>query len=166
MEITRPIEYIVIHTFGYDGIAGFEEVHSWHKNRGWNGCGYNEIIRRDGTTEPGRNPNDTPAHCRGINRISYGISMEGNGDKADFTSEQKHTLVERIISVSKRCKTRKEICLYCTIKKNLMRVIGHKEVNVLVKVFAWLTSKYKTSKTCPGTKVSCSEIRRMVSKAL
>jgi len=64
---------------------GFAEIDRWHKERGWIGCGYHKIIRRDGTVENGRDIDAIGAHVRGFNQTSIGICLVGT---SDFTDEQ------------------------------------------------------------------------------
>lgn len=62
---------------------GFKEINQWHLDRGWSGCGYHLIIRRDGTFEMGRPWNRQGAHVGGANRnpldgkLNFGIVMAG-----------------------------------------------------------------------------------------
>ena len=43
-------DYIIIHCTATrpSQDIGFEEVNNWHRARGWIGCGYHFIIRRNG----------------------------------------------------------------------------------------------------------------------
>lgn len=58
---------------------GAEEVHQWHLDRGWSGCGYHYIIRRDGRLQRGRPLSKQGAHAgdNGHNKYSIGISFAG-----------------------------------------------------------------------------------------
>jgi N-acetylmuramoyl-L-alanine amidase len=76
---------------------GFDEIDSWHKKRGWTGCGYHDIIRRDGSIEFGRNRKEAGAHVKGYNDKSVGIVMVGGisedgKPENNFTPEQFVTL--------------------------------------------------------------------------
>jgi hypothetical protein len=76
---TREITETVIHwTANYIDQAhiGAEDVHSWHLQRGFSGCGYHYIIKRDGSIQRGRPINLQGAHAGdlGHNRYSIGIS--------------------------------------------------------------------------------------------
>lgn len=72
---------------------GLKEIDQWHKERGWKGCGYHDIIRRNGTLEFGRKVNEIGAHVAGYNDKSVGICMVGPGDSKDnFTAAQFETL--------------------------------------------------------------------------
>ena len=56
---------------------GAKDIDRWHREKGWLGCGYHKVIRRDGTVEDGRPMNKAGAHVRGINRQSIGICLAG-----------------------------------------------------------------------------------------
>lgn len=76
---TREITETVIHwTANYidQPHIGAEDVHQWHLERGWDGCGYHYVIKRDGTIQRGRPINRIGAHALlgGHNRYSIGIS--------------------------------------------------------------------------------------------
>jgi N-acetylmuramoyl-L-alanine amidase len=76
---TRDITEVVAHwtaTYTNQDI-GAEEVHEWHKKRGWSGIGYHYIIRRDGRIQRGRPISKQGAHANdnGHNKYSLGISF-------------------------------------------------------------------------------------------
>ena len=79
-----------------------EQVHQWHLQRGWIGCGYNFIISRDGTIWECRPMDTTGAHCTGYNSKSVGICYIGGMDadnkhpKDTRTVEQKKSLLELV----------------------------------------------------------------------
>lgn len=81
VSATRDITEVVVHWTGtyIDQDIGAEDVHSWHQQRGWSGCGYHYVIRRDGTIERGRPINYTGAHAKanGHNNQSIGVSFVG-----------------------------------------------------------------------------------------
>lgn len=91
--------YIVVHaadTFA-DMDIGLQEIDSWHKARGWSGCGYHFIVRRNGFLELGRDLYETGAHVAGYNSSSIGICMVGGkamdgGAEDNYTVEQIETL--------------------------------------------------------------------------
>ena len=80
---------------------GHKEINQWHLDKGWAGCGYHYIIRRDGELEPGR-PHDTQgAHVKGHNFESVGICLVGGVDdnnrpEDNFTEPQMTTLARTI----------------------------------------------------------------------
>jgi len=91
----RNIKKIVVHcTASPDNLdIGFKEIDQWHKDRGWRGCGYHWIVRRDGTCEAGRPELEVGAHVKGHNADSIGIVWIGINS---ITEAQKKTL-DRVI---------------------------------------------------------------------
>ncbi len=76
---TREITETVIHwsdNFIDQPHVGAEQIHEVHKQRGFSGCGYHYIIRRDGRIQRGRPINQEGAHALdyGHNKYSIGIS--------------------------------------------------------------------------------------------
>jgi len=100
----RHIDLIVIHcTFTeQEQEISAKTIDSWHKDRGWNGIGYHELIHLDGWAEKGRQLNEVGAHAKGFNTRSIGLCLVGgkwHGDFADtFTKEQYVTLYETLKS--------------------------------------------------------------------
>ena len=91
----KSTEFIVIHAADtYSSMdIGLAEIDEWHRERGWKGCGYHYVIRRDGTVETGRDRDARGAHVKGFNHNSIGICMVGgrandNGPEDNFTNEQ------------------------------------------------------------------------------
>jgi N-acetylmuramoyl-L-alanine amidase len=85
---------------------GFTEVDAWHRHRGFLGCGYQIIIRRDGTIEEGRQIDSVGAHARGFNHKSIGIALVGGVTEDDikisennFTPEQFSTLADVVTTL-------------------------------------------------------------------
>ena len=80
--------------------CGFDEINQWHLDRGWSGCGYHVIIRRNGAIEFGRDfamdsrEFSQGAHVRGHNDNSIGVCLIGGmaQDSSDpelnYTDEQ------------------------------------------------------------------------------
>lgn len=68
---------------------GVTEIDRYHKDRGWNGCGYHNVIKRDGKLESGRPLSEVGAHCSGHNKDSIGTCLIGRNK---FTDEQYSTL--------------------------------------------------------------------------
>lgn len=70
-----------------------KDIDLWHKQRGWSGIGYHNVIRRDGTLEMGRPIAKAGAHVAGHNADSIGTCLIGAGlALSDFTPEQLATL--------------------------------------------------------------------------
>lgn len=99
---------------------GAKEIHSWHKQRGWDGIGYNYVILEDGIIENGRPDYWTPAHAKGHNENSLAICLIG---KTDFTENQFQSLAFLIDKKMRQYNIKKE------------DIKGHYEVS---------------SKTCPN----------------
>ena len=107
-ESTRDITEFVTHwtaTFSNQNTTA-EDVHKWHRDRGFDGCGYHYLILRDGKLQRGRPLNIKGAHAKknGHNKFSIGIAFVGgfncptgtpnpeNFTSADsFTEEQRNT---------------------------------------------------------------------------
>ena len=69
---------------------GVEEITKWHIQRGFRGCGYHFVIKRDGTVETGRAENEIGAHAYWHNRDSIGISLVG-GISEEGSPEENYT---------------------------------------------------------------------------
>ena len=91
------INKIIVHCSDSE-FGDVELIDRWHKERGWDGCGYHYVItngiRRhgdqfdlaaDGVIETGRDLKTVGAHCRGQNRNSIGVCLIG---KRHFTGNQ------------------------------------------------------------------------------
>ena len=107
-ESPRDITEFVTHwtgTFTNQNI-GAKDVHSWHLDRNFSGCGYHYVIQRDGKLQRGRPLNIKGAHSKayGHNTYSIGVAFAGgfncpsgtkNPDKFlssdSFTEEQWNT---------------------------------------------------------------------------
>jgi N-acetylmuramoyl-L-alanine amidase len=74
---------------GFDRVTA-AKIDEWHRQKGWQGCGYHHIIRRSGIIEPGRSETMMGAHVEGQNRDSIGVCLIG---KREFTEWQIPSLV-------------------------------------------------------------------------
>lgn len=77
---TRDITETVVHWTAHyidQGHVGAEEVHQMALGRGFSGCSYHYIIKRDGSIQRGRPVNKMGAHAKenGHNRYSIGVSF-------------------------------------------------------------------------------------------
>lgn len=104
------VEFIAVHcsATGPDVDIGFKEIDRWHRDKGWVGCGYHFIIRRDGTVEPGRSLDIRGAHIEGHNHHAVGVCLVGgtSGPKlqrpqANFTDEQMVALSGLLLTLQK-----------------------------------------------------------------
>ena len=89
------IDLIVIHCSaspnGREDTA--EDIHRWHKEKGWDGIGYHYVIERKGKLVAGRPEYWQGAHASGHNKNSIGVCLIGT-DK--FTIEQ-WSILENLI---------------------------------------------------------------------
>ena len=89
-----------------------EDIHRWHKERGWDGIGYHHVIERKGKLVNGRPEYWQGAHASGHNKNSLGVCLIGT-DK--FTIEQ-WSILENLV--------RKLL-----IKYPQSKIIGHNEIS-------------------------------------
>lgn len=75
---TREITETVIHWTGNfinQPHIGAEDIHQWHLDRGWSGCGYHYIFKRDGSIQRGRPINIQGAHAAELGHNNYSIGV-------------------------------------------------------------------------------------------
>ena len=94
---TRQIKYLVVHCSatpeGRNHTA--KDIDAWHRQRGFDGIGYNYIIRLDGTVEEGRDVNKIPSHVKGYNKESIGICYIGGIDKNTLQPKDTRTPAQK-----------------------------------------------------------------------
>ena len=78
-----------------------EQIHQWHLDRGFNGFGYNEYIRKDGKVYIGRG-DYIGAQAENYNSRSYGICLEGNYDIEIPPDYLINIVAERVIETQRR----------------------------------------------------------------
>lgn len=94
MKAREKTEYIVIHCSATPPSMdiGVKEIDRWHRQKGWSGCGYHYVIRRNGSIETGRPDNVIGAHVVNYNHNSLGICMVGGvAEKDKVTPENNFT---------------------------------------------------------------------------
>jgi hypothetical protein len=86
-----PLDLNKVNTIVYHHTASTtataEQIHKWHLEKGFNGFGYNEYIRKDGSVFIGRGFN-IGAHTHKNNSKTYAICFEGNFEEEDLTPFQ------------------------------------------------------------------------------
>lgn len=92
-----------------------QDIHRWHKERGWSGMGYHFLVRKDGTIERGRPENTIGAHASGHNSDSIGVCFEG----AFMTERMGQTQIN----------AGRELISYLKNKYGITKVQRHKDVN-------------------------------------
>ena len=104
----REINKIVVHCSD-SGFGDRDAIDRWHKERGWDGIGYNYVILNgvrksgddfnpddDGIVETGRPINIVPAHVKGHNKVSIGVCLIG---RHHFTKKQFAKLHKLLIGI-------------------------------------------------------------------
>jgi N-acetyl-anhydromuramyl-L-alanine amidase AmpD len=89
-----------------------EDIHRWHKDRGWDGIGYHYVITVDGKLQNGRPEYWTGSHAKGHNTGSIGICMIGT----DEYNLDQWAILDKLL--------RKLCCKY-----NDLKIIGHNEIS-------------------------------------
>lgn len=79
----RKITEIIIHCTATKEGQNFtvDDIRRWHRERGFNDCGYHLVVRLDGSIEIGRPIETVGAHCIGHNSSSIGIAYVGGLDE-------------------------------------------------------------------------------------
>ena len=93
----RVIRLIIIHCSAVRPwqVSGLQDIDRWHRQQGWNGCGYHYVVRRDGTIETGRPLEMVGAHCVHHNQHSIGVCYEG-GLNADGLAADTRTAAQKV----------------------------------------------------------------------
>lgn len=89
-----------------------EDIHRWHKERGWDGIGYHYVIRTDNMVESGRPEYWMGSHAKGHNSGSIGICLIGTDQFNKDQMELLENLVRKLL-----------------IKHQGAKVIGHNEIS-------------------------------------
>lgn len=115
----REVDHLIIHCSATAPTSdiGAADIDRWHREKGWWGCGYHVVIRRDGTIETAekghrcRPLEKAGAHVgdcgRGWNKRSIGVCMVGGIDKEgkaedNFTEAQWKSLEEVVLTYLER----------------------------------------------------------------
>lgn len=99
----REINKIIIHCTKTlpDKDIGLHEITKWHRAKGYFGCGYHFIIRRDGTIEKARPIEQAGCHTTGHNQDSIAICLVGgineNGKLVDNFNTTQLTSLRNLI---------------------------------------------------------------------
>jgi len=72
---------------------GVADIDKMHRARGWDGCGYHLVIKRNGKIEAGEPLMNRGAHAEGYNEVSVAVCMVGGINQSgktecNFTDEQ------------------------------------------------------------------------------
>lgn len=113
--------------------CSIQDIHQWHLNNGWAGCGYHFLVRKDGSIYRGRPEEAIGSHCHGVNATSLGVCAEGDFTKESMSDAQKNAIVE--------------LCKYLCSKYGINSIKGHKEL-------------YATE--CPGNNYPLQQIKDLI----
>lgn len=119
----REIDTIIVHfTFTFaDMDIDVPTVRKWHVvENGWDDIGYNDLIKRDGTIEPGRPHDISGAHARGHNKKSLGVALVG-GRGVNCKSEFNFTAAQMA--------SLEQYCLDNVFKYGIKHIKGHNEIS-------------------------------------
>lgn len=105
---------IVLHHAASSGCT-IEDIHRWHLNKGWAGCGYHYFVNKKGEIYKGRQDYVFGAHCLHHNTNTLGICAEGNYEVETMPKVQEEALNELVNYLIERY-------------KNISKVYGHKEL--------------------------------------
>ena len=89
-----------------------EDLHRYHKGRGFDGIGYHYVVCVDGVIENGRPEYWTGAHARGCNTDSIGVCLIGTDSFSDKQWDGLEWLIQDLL-----------------IKHENAKVIGHNEIS-------------------------------------
>lgn len=117
----RDIKEIIIHCSATPEGKDFhvEDIDKWHKERGWDGCGYHYVVAIDGTVEVGRHEKEIGAHAQGHNQRSLGICYIGGVD-ADGVAKDTRTIAQK--------EAMRTIISALKVKYPNVDVYGHNEI--------------------------------------
>lgn len=88
-------DYIVLHHAAAPQCS-IEDIHRWHLNNGWIGCGYHYLVRKSGEIYAGRPEDCIGAHTADHNDRSIGVCAEGDFTQEQMPEPQKAALVELV----------------------------------------------------------------------
>ena len=77
------VKFIVVHCSATppDQDIDARTIDRWHRQKGWLMIGYHWVIKRDGSVESGRKPDQPGAHAEGFNDKSIGICLVGGVER-------------------------------------------------------------------------------------
>lgn len=128
LEKRTKTERIILH-HAEASVCSAEDIHRWHKQKGWSGAGYHFLVRKDGSIYRMRPEDKVGAHAYGSNYNSIGICAEGKYMEEEMPVAQKNSIIELVSELKK--------------KYNITKVQKHKDV---------------CATSCPGDKYPFDEI--------
>lgn len=95
LEIRTRTDKIILH-HAEASVCTAEDIHRWHKQKGWAGAGYQYLVRKDGKIYSLRPENTVGAHAYGSNYNSIGICAEGKYMEETMPEAQKKSIIELV----------------------------------------------------------------------
>ena len=92
------IDLIVLHHSGSAmDRTTIHNIHRWHLELGWLGCGYHYVIHSDGSIFQGRPIDAVGSHARGFNNKSVGICVVGDFEEEYPSLYQQESLGKLLV---------------------------------------------------------------------
>ena len=90
LQEREDTKYIIIHHTAVTTPHTIQDIHKWHLNKGWAGCGYHYFIDKKGKVYIGRPVDTIGAHAKegGYNRNSIAVCFEGDFSKEKMKDSQ------------------------------------------------------------------------------
>lgn len=88
----RQVDTIVVHHAAAPTCSA-EDIHRWHLAKGWAGCGYHYVVRKDGSVWAARPREWAGAHVLGHNSHTLAVCLEGNFNEESPPLEQLEALL-------------------------------------------------------------------------
>ena len=93
-------QYIILHHSEVASSHTAEDIHQWHKNKGWVGIGYHYFVDKEGEVYEGRPRETVGAHTRGHNDESIGVCFEGDFNKESMSEKQENAAIKLLTILS------------------------------------------------------------------
>lgn len=113
MDTRSKTDRVILH-HAESSVCSAEDIHRWHKQKGWSGAGYHFLVRKDGSIYRMRPEDKVGAHAYGSNYNSIGICAEGKYMEEEMPVAQKNSIIELV--------------RYLEDKYGIDTIQGHREV--------------------------------------
>jgi hypothetical protein len=87
LSVRTSTEVLVIHHTAERGSTP-QQIHDYHRSKGWSGIAYNYYVRQDGSVYRGRPEWAAGGHTLNYNHNSIGICFEGNFEEEEMNGGQ------------------------------------------------------------------------------
>lgn len=88
-------DFVVLHHAAASRCT-IEDVHRWHLQKQWLGCGYHYFVDKLGHIYRGRPEGAVGAHCKDYNDCSIGVCVEGDYTKEQMPVEQEQAVTDLV----------------------------------------------------------------------